>query len=226
MTETADKRKGRAPNGASTIYKGREGSWHGRVTMGVRDDGRPDRRHVEAKTRAAATRKVRELERQRAAGTAGKPGRAWTVGQWLTHWVETIAAPIVRDNTLAGYRVAVRVHLVPAVGAHRLDRLEPEHLERLRGPPPWRGGRGLLDDDEEDRSFRGGLGDDRSCRHRGRPGVRLAVQLRLELRRSTGSWRSAIELPGVVPGRGAEDARFELARGCPQHAFQACALGH
>ena len=23
----------------------------------------------------------------------------------------------------------------------------------------------------------------------------------------------------------AEDARFELARGCPQHAFQACALG-
>jgi integrase len=104
MTETADKRKGRAPNGASTIYKGREGSWHGRVTMGVRDDGRPDRRHVEAMTRAAATRKVRELERQRAAGTAGKPGRAWTVGQWLTHWVETIAAPIVRDNTLAGYR--------------------------------------------------------------------------------------------------------------------------
>jgi hypothetical protein len=23
----------------------------------------------------------------------------------------------------------------------------------------------------------------------------------------------------------AEDARFELARGCPQHAFQACAIG-
>lgn len=24
----------------------------------------------------------------------------------------------------------------------------------------------------------------------------------------------------------AEDTRFELVRGCPQHAFQACALGH
>jgi hypothetical protein len=24
----------------------------------------------------------------------------------------------------------------------------------------------------------------------------------------------------------AEDAGFEPARGCPQHAFQACALGH
>jgi len=26
--------------------------------------------------------------------------------------------------------------------------------------------------------------------------------------------------------RVAEDAGFEPARGCPQHAFQACALGH
>ena len=26
--------------------------------------------------------------------------------------------------------------------------------------------------------------------------------------------------------RMAEDRRFELLRGCPQHAFQACALGH
>ena len=26
--------------------------------------------------------------------------------------------------------------------------------------------------------------------------------------------------------RRAEDAGFEPARGCPQHAFQACALGH
>jgi integrase len=32
---------------------------------------------------------------------------------------------------LAGHRVAVNVHLIPGVGAHRLSRLEPEHLERL-----------------------------------------------------------------------------------------------
>src|SRR5262249_11681456 len=55
----------------------------------------------------------------------------WTVATWLTHWVENIAAPAVKDNTLAGYRVAVNVHLIPGIGAHRLDRLEPEHLEKL-----------------------------------------------------------------------------------------------
>ncbi|MEQ4305237.1 tyrosine-type recombinase/integrase [Plantactinospora sp. B6F1] len=37
----------------------------------------------------------------------------------------------MRENTLSGYRVAVRRHLIPGVGGHRIDRLEPEHLETL-----------------------------------------------------------------------------------------------
>ncbi|OXM63167.1 tyrosine-type recombinase/integrase [Amycolatopsis vastitatis] len=122
----------RAPNGASSIYLGQDGKWHGRVTMGVLDNGKPDRRHVERKTEAEVIAAVRELERQRDAGIAPKPGsRAWTVELWLTHWVENVAAPSVRETTLAGYRVAVYKHLIPGLGAHRLRRLEPEHLEKL-----------------------------------------------------------------------------------------------
>jgi len=121
----------REPNGASSIYKGADGYWHGRVTVGVRDDGRPDRRHVMRKARSDVVKVVRDLERQRDGGGVRAAGRASTVGEWLTHWVETIAAPAVKQNTLDGYRVAVNVHLIPGIGAHRLDKLEPEHLERL-----------------------------------------------------------------------------------------------
>ena len=35
-----------------------------------------------------------------------------------------------------------------------------------------------------------------------------------------------LERDGAAAVRMAEDKRFELLRGCPQHAFQACALGH
>lgn len=126
-----DEQRTREPNGASSIYKGADGYWHGRITVGVRDDGRPDRRHVMRKARADAVRAVRDLERQRDSGSVRSPGRVWTVGEWLTYWVEEIAAPAVRENTLSSYRVAVNVHLIPGVGGHRLDRLEPEHLERL-----------------------------------------------------------------------------------------------
>ncbi|MFD5454612.1 tyrosine-type recombinase/integrase [Streptomyces olivaceus] len=128
-----DKKRTRQPNGRSSIYQGKDGKWHGRVTVGIRDDGRPDRRHVERKTRAEVTAAVRELEKQRDGGAVRKAGRAWTVEAWLTHWVETIAPLAVNENTMVGYGVAVRKHLIPALGAHRLDKLGPEHIERFYG---------------------------------------------------------------------------------------------
>ena len=123
----------RAPNGASSIYEDKTGRWHGRVTMGVRDDGKPDRRHIERKTRAEVTRAVRELEKQRDSGRIRKAGRAWIVEQWLTHWLDDIAAHSVRYKTLVGYRTDVTRHLVPGLGAHRIDKLEAEHIEKLYG---------------------------------------------------------------------------------------------
>ncbi|MBZ6132402.1 tyrosine-type recombinase/integrase [Streptomyces olivaceus] len=128
-----DKKRTRQPNGRSSIYQGKDGKWHGRVTVGIRDDGRPDRRHVERKARAEVTAAVRELEKQRDGGAVRKAGRAWTVQAWLTHWVETIAPLAVNENTMVGYGVAVRTHLIPALGAHRLDKLGPEHIERFYG---------------------------------------------------------------------------------------------
>ncbi|MGW2708276.1 tyrosine-type recombinase/integrase [Streptomyces sp. NPDC001356] len=124
-----DKKRTRQPNGRSSIYLGKDGKWHGRVTVGVRDDGRPDRRHVERKTKAEVVAAVRELERQRDAGTVRKPGKPWTVKAWLTHWIENVAPLAVNDNTMVGYGVAVRKHLIPGLGAHRLDKLKPEHIE-------------------------------------------------------------------------------------------------
>ncbi|MFD9908865.1 tyrosine-type recombinase/integrase [Streptomyces sp. NPDC059063] len=126
MTE---KKRTRQPNGASSIYLGKDGKWHGRVTVGVRDDGKPDRRHVERKTRAEVTKAVREIERLRDQKKLPKPGQTWTFRSWLEHWVHETAQKYVSENTYDGYEVDVRVHLVPGLGAHRLDRLELEHLE-------------------------------------------------------------------------------------------------
>lgn len=122
---------GRNPNGRSTVYLGKDGWWHGRVTMGTRDDGRPDRRHVRARTESEATTKVQNLERKRDSGQKVRVGKAWTLEKWLRHWLENVAKPSVRYKTLTYYQTAVEKYLVPKFGAHRLDRLEPEHVERL-----------------------------------------------------------------------------------------------
>lgn len=121
--------RSRVANGRSSIFRGADGRWHGYVSMGSRNDGRADRRHVSAATERGVTGKVRALERQREAGAVATPGRPPTVQDWLQHWLDTIAARRVRPSTLATYRTLLRARIIPALGQHRLDRLQPEHVE-------------------------------------------------------------------------------------------------
>ena len=114
-----------------SIYKDDEGRWHGYVSMGLKDNGRRDRRHVSGERRADVQAKVRELERHRDEGAGAAAGRQATVTAWLEHWLDTIAAPKVRPSTLQRYRQLVKFQLAPKVGHHRLDRLQPEHVERM-----------------------------------------------------------------------------------------------
>ena len=121
----------RKPNGRSSIYLGKDGLWHGRVTMGVKDDGSPDRRHRKGKTEAEVTDKVRRLEQERDAGKPSKPGRAPTVAEWLTTYLDTIAPRRLAPKSLYDYKSKNRSWIAPHLGKHRLDRLQPDHLDKL-----------------------------------------------------------------------------------------------
>src|ERR1700754_4538531 len=90
----------RAPNGASSIYYSEyHKCWVGRVTMGVRDNGKSDRRTVKRASEAEVIAEVRKLERQRDDGKVRRPGRPWKVHRWLTHWLDNIVGPTVRPKT-------------------------------------------------------------------------------------------------------------------------------
>lgn len=109
--------------------------------MGVLDNGEPDRRHVMSREENEVRRRVRELETSRATGNVSKPGKPWTIAQWLTHWLDNIVVPSVRPKTAARYRTDAKEYLIPGLGAHRINKLRPEHIEkfcvkiRQRKPP-------------------------------------------------------------------------------------------
>ncbi|MGW7354208.1 tyrosine-type recombinase/integrase [Streptomyces sp. NPDC054784] len=126
-----EKKRTRRANDETAIYFGKDGRWHARVPMGYKDNGERYRRHITRKSENELKDEVGRLEKQRDQGTAQQPGKLWTVEKWLWHWVENIAKPTVSENSYDGYEVAVRVHLVPGVGKHRIDRLQPEHMESL-----------------------------------------------------------------------------------------------
>lgn len=123
----------RSASGESSIYKDAAGRWHGYVSLGLKENGARDRRHVSGQRRVEVVGKVRALETKRDAGTAEAAGRAPTVTVWLGHWLDSIAARRVRPRTLESYRTVVRLHLVPGLGHHHLDRLQPEHIETCYG---------------------------------------------------------------------------------------------
>lgn len=123
----------RNAHGESTIYRDDADRWHGYVSMGRKDNGRRDRRHVSGPRRGDVVAKVRDLEQKRDAGVGAVAGRATTVAAWLVHYVDVIAARKVRPSTLVRYRQLVGNQLGPKLGHHRLDRLQPDHLESAYG---------------------------------------------------------------------------------------------
>ena len=120
-----------AADSATTRYRGADGRWHARVTVGRRLDGERDRRHLSRATKRELDAAVRELENARDSGQ-----RPWlldniTLEQWLEHWLEEILPLSVRWKTRSGYASHLRVHVIPSIGAARLTELRPETLERL-----------------------------------------------------------------------------------------------
>ena len=123
----------RAGNRQSSIYLGKDGHWHGRVTVGRKDDGSLDRRHVMSKSKGTVVAKVRALERLRDEARVPRAGRAWTVEKWLLHWLEEIARPTIRESSYQAYRTAVTKHLLPTIGAS--DAGPPRSGEHRGGLP-------------------------------------------------------------------------------------------
>lgn len=128
---------GRRSNGESSVYFSEaDGKWHGWVTVGTKPDGRPDRRHRMAPTEAEVKEKVKALEKQRAAGKVRKVGRPPTVEQWMDTFLNTVCARKVEDGSMAprtldDYKSKTQLYIVPGIGKHRIDRLAPEHLDKL-----------------------------------------------------------------------------------------------
>jgi integrase len=122
-------RKGRRGAGEGAIYKSPDGRWRATIDLGWKN-GKRQRKYLSGRTRTEVAEKLRAVRREQEDGVAIVTGtKPLTTEQWLTFWLDTIAARKVRPSTLATYRGYVRNRIAPALGKVRLDQLAPEHLE-------------------------------------------------------------------------------------------------
>lgn len=99
------------------------------MDLGVKPDGKRDRRHVSGKTKTAVAKKLKQLRDDRAAGAVGG-GRAITVAVWAETWVADCATRL-KPQTMAGYRNKVDAYVIPYIGHIRLDRLNRADCEAM-----------------------------------------------------------------------------------------------
>lgn len=125
-----------------------KGLWVARVDLGVGGDGKRRSREVSSRDYAKAVQKLRDLRRD-VEDHGAAPSPSMTLEKWLTKWLTEIVLLEVDPMTLKGYRSAVNTWLIPHLGKHRLDRLEPQHIRDMykvmRSDGHGRGGKGLAE---------------------------------------------------------------------------------
>ena len=117
----------RRGNGEGSIVQLKDGSWRGAFRFDG-EDGRPGRKYLRGRTQTDVRRKLREAQRQVAQGVV--TDGTMTLAKWLDHWLSTVVdGRVGSDNTRLNYKQICEVHLKPALGKLRLDKLTPEQVD-------------------------------------------------------------------------------------------------
>lgn len=120
--DTKQAKGGKRANGEGSIRQKADGRWEARLTL---LDG--TRKSFMGATRQEVGRRLAEALRDRDKGLIVVPERH-TVGQYLAQWLEDTRAQL-RPSSYRRYGDYVRVHLTPALGAVRLAKLTPQHVQ-------------------------------------------------------------------------------------------------
>ncbi|WP_320067666.1 site-specific integrase [Micromonospora sp. RTGN7] len=114
------------------ITTGSDGLYHAWVVVGTKPNGRPDQRHVKRKTATEVEDRVDELLEQKRAGAVPRAGRGPTVQSWLLDtYLATIAPGTIDPTTVQGYRSKVVNHVLPVIGALRMDRVVADNIDAV-----------------------------------------------------------------------------------------------
>ncbi len=119
----------RRQRGEGSVYQRGDGRWAGTLDLGYRA-GKRRRKTIYGRTQAEVVRKLGKARRE-LAEHGDLPTAGTTLARWLDYWLVSIAPARVKPKTLATYRAYANRWIVPTIGRHRLDRLQPKHVREM-----------------------------------------------------------------------------------------------
>lgn len=120
----------RRTKGDGGLFQRADGMWVGRVELPVGPDGVRRRRQVSSRSFATAAADLKKLRKDVEEGRIAVTG-ATTVEKWMARWLDEIHADKIRPTTRRDYQTAIRLHINPAIGTRRLDKLTAAHIRSM-----------------------------------------------------------------------------------------------
>ena len=113
------------------IYKRRDGRWEARYIRGKKSNGKPNYGYVYAATYKEAKAKVLPLKMQHASASMSYVGFLGTLTDWSRNWIGEIKNGRIKESTLAHYASILEVHILPALGTMKLNKLRCSDLQQF-----------------------------------------------------------------------------------------------
>lgn len=117
-------------NNEGTIRERKKGQWEGRVTIGRKTDGKPNRVSFYGKSRQEVAEKINDALTKLQNGTFVEPNRV-TLKQWLDKWMKVYQENTISPNFYARRQDLIRIHINPAIGDKALLKLKPADIKEF-----------------------------------------------------------------------------------------------
>ncbi len=116
---------GKRANGEGTVYQRKDKRWVAVIPL---ENGQ--RKFIYRSTQREAIKELQLATQAKMQGTLIATGDQ-TLSVFLTSWLQDTAQPRLRDRTYIRYRELIMLHILPNVGKVKLQKLSPQHLQKL-----------------------------------------------------------------------------------------------
>lgn len=122
-------------NGEGTMSRRKDKSgktigWRAAVTVGIGDDGKPQRQWISGKSQAEVQEKLRAKQSELHTGMVSDTDNL-NVKDYLAYWLEHKERDGLKPNTLQSYRETAHRYLTPHLGKIKLEKLRPLDIEHM-----------------------------------------------------------------------------------------------
>ena len=104
----------RRESGEGTISKLKNGTFMGKIQLGYKDDGTPNRKSVYGKTKSEVIQKIQELALTKANGI--KQPSSMSLAQWMRFWLKNFKQLKLKPKTYEVYEIQIRHNILPSLG--------------------------------------------------------------------------------------------------------------